>query len=113
MDCFQSMPKKVKVGPYDWTVTVLGSDEERCGHVDFETRVITLWQDNITGPPHAVGILIHECLHIIYDNEKLSTLRRDKEEREEQIVLAYEAGIVSLLRDNPKLVNWIRKYIKE
>jgi hypothetical protein len=112
MDCLLSLPGKIKIGAYDWSVAVHADMDDKCGQADFETHTIRIWQDNLTSPNHAVGIVLHECLHVIFDNEKLSKLKKDKEEREEQIVLGFESGLVSLFRDNPKLVNWMKKWLR-
>ena len=109
-NCLKSLPKVLKIGAYDWKVIYSNGDDKH-GEADFETFTITLWPHTLTSPSHAVGILLHECLHVIFDNEKLHKLKKDKEAREEQIVLGMEAGMVALFRDNPKLLNWIKRYL--
>lgn len=112
--CLEEMPKVIKIGAYDWTIKVdPGADAERCGYCDFEVHTITLWAGNLTSPSHVAGILIHECLHVIFDNEKLGKLKKEKESREEQIVQAYETGLVSLFRDNGGLLVWMKKWLKK
>jgi hypothetical protein len=64
-----------------------------------------------TGAGHAVGITLHECPHVIFDNQGLEHMKKRKDDREEQIVLGFEAGLVSLFRDNPKLLTWMKKYL--
>jgi hypothetical protein len=56
-----------------------------------------------------VGTVIHELLHVIYDNEAIE----DKRSSEEAIVVSFETGLVSLFRDNPKLLNWIKRGLKK
>jgi hypothetical protein len=108
---FWEVPSPVKIGAYDWHIQPEEGDDKH-GEADFENHLIRIWVGTITSPSHLVGIVLHECLHVIFDNEKLSKLKKDKEDREEQIVLGFEAGLVSLFRDNPKLVNWIKKWLK-
>jgi hypothetical protein len=110
--CVAALPPTVKIGAYDWVVAIMeGQHEEMCGQADFEVRHIRLWPDNLTSAAHAVGIFLHECLHVIYDIQGLENMKRSKDDREEQVVLGFEAGIVSLFRDNPKLLTWMKKWL--
>lgn len=110
------MPRKIKIGAYDWAIILKdgdgrenANDDPLWGQAHFDVQQIWLWPEQFTSPDKVVGIVLHECHHVIFDNHGLEHLKRDKEDREEQIVLAFEAGIISLLRDNPRLVNWIKK----
>lgn len=112
--CIAGLPTTIKIGAYDWSVEILEEgqgDPDSCGQADFEVRHLRLWPTRLTSPAHAVGIFLHECLHVIYDVQNLITMKRDKEDREEQIVLGFEAGLVSLFRDNPKLLTWMKKWL--
>lgn len=110
--CLKDLPRVLKIGPYDWEVAIYNEElGDKCGEADFETHEIVLWSANLTSPSHVCGIVLHECLHVIFDNEKLVKLKKNKEAREEQIVRGFEAGLVSLFRDNPKFLNWLRKYL--
>lgn len=112
MSALLSVPGKIKIGAYDWRVAVEAGVDDKCGQADFETQTIRLWQDNITSDNHCVGILLHECLHVIYENAKLDKLKGKKADKEEAIVIGFENGLVSLFRDNPKLLTWIKKGLK-
>lgn len=110
--CVAGLPKTIKVGAYDWSVIVLEeAGEETCGQADFEFHHLKLWPTNLTSPSHVVGIALHECLHVIFDNHGLGHLKRDKEDREEQIIAGFEAGLISLFRDNPKLLTWMKRWL--
>jgi hypothetical protein len=109
--CAEDIPKTIKIGAYDWTVCVKTEPGDKYGQADFEYNHINVWMRNLTSSGHAVGIVLHECLHVIFDNHGLGRLKRGKEEREEQIVLGFEAGLVSLLRDNPKLLAWMKRWL--
>lgn len=110
----RTLPRKIKVGAYDWKVSLEEGADEHCGQADFEPQIIRLWPDSLTSPAHAVGILLHECLHVIYDNEDLEdkVVHSDPEDLEEDIVVGFEQGLVSLYRDNPRLLTWIKKGLK-
>lgn len=109
--CIADLPKTIKIGAYDWTVVIETVDEGNCGQADFATCRLRLWPATLTSPNHAVGIVLHECFHVIFENQGLEQLKRDKDEREEQIVLGFEAGTVSLFRDNRKLMSWMKKWL--
>jgi hypothetical protein len=82
--CVRAVPKSIKIGSYDWKVVIEDADpagEELCGHAIFATDTIQLWPKNLTSASHAVGIVLHECLHIIFDHAGLEKLKRGKEER--------------------------------
>lgn len=107
-----AVPRKLKIGAYDWTVVLEEGVHDKCGEADFEPQVIRLWPGSLTSDGHAVGILLHECLHVLYDNAALGKVRGTKDDKEEAIVMGFEQGLVSLFRDNPKLLTWIKKGLK-
>lgn len=109
--CVNELPKTIKIGAYDWTICIRDGADDKYGQADFEYSQINICPRNLTSPGHGVGIVLHECLHVIFDNHGLGRLKRDKEDREEQIVLGFEAGLVSLFRDNPKLLVWMRRWL--
>lgn len=109
--CVTELPSTVKIGAYDWTVVTLEDAGDNCGQADFETRQLRLWPKNLTDADHVVGIFLHECLHVIFDNHGLERMKRGRDDREEQIVLGFEAGLIALYRDNKKLLTWMRKWL--
>ena len=110
--CLQALPRKLKIGAYDWSVVVDDSESENAGQARFASDELVIWRSNITSTGHAVGTVLHECLHIVFENQGLGKMKRGKEEREEAIILGFETGLISLFRDNPKLFNWMRKWLK-
>lgn len=111
-ECLRGAPKTIKLGAYDWNLIIEDGDDGLCGQAVFQTSTIRLWPKNLTSTSHAVGVLLHEYRHVIFENAGLSQLKRGKDEREEQIIEGFEIGLVSLFRDNPKLMTWVRKWIK-
>lgn len=111
--CLRTLPRKVRIGAYDWKIILEEGENEKYGETHFEPQAIFLWPDSLTSPNHCVGIVLHEILHVIYDNEKLGKSKRNRDAREEQVVLGFECGLVSLLRDNPRLLTWIKKGLHE
>lgn len=109
--CLRTMPKRLKIGAYDWTVVVDDGESDLAGQARFASDDIVLWPKNLTSTGHAVGTVLHECLHIIFENHGLGKMKRGKEEREETIILGFEAGLVSLFRDNPKFLIWMKRWL--
>ena len=108
--CVRSLPTTIKIGAYDWSVMLLdGSDGDLYGQADFSVHHIRLWPDNLTSHGHAVGIVLHECLHVIFDNEGMG---KKLNRKEEIIIKGFESGLVSLFRDNPKLLTWMKKWLR-
>ncbi|SHH47999.1 hypothetical protein [Bradyrhizobium erythrophlei] len=109
----KALPRRIKVGAYDWRV-ILNEEEadiEKCGEADFEHHVVNLWPSHLNSPDHAVGIVIHELLHVIFDNADLEG-NHTSPDPEEEIVIGFEQGLVALYRDNPRLLTWIKKGLK-
>src|SRR5215467_5480578 len=98
--CLAGLPRTIKLGPYDWSVAVIEGDSDDCAQATFHDHHFRLWPANLNSPGHVVGVVLHECLHVIYDAQGLSKAKRD---REETIVLGFEAGLTALFRDNRKL----------
>jgi hypothetical protein len=109
--CVDGLPRILKIGAYDWKIIVETADSDDFGEMDLNSTKITLWQNNMTSPGHLVGTTLHECLHVMFENYGLEQMKRDKKAREEQIVSAFESGLISLLRDNPKLLTWMKKWL--
>jgi len=109
--CLGELPRTLKIGAYDWVITFEASDSELEGQAEWETHFVRLWPAALTSPSHVVGTVLHECLHVIFGNQRLESLKRTKEDREEQIVGGFEAGLVSLFRDNPKFLTWIKRWL--
>jgi hypothetical protein len=108
----RTLPLRVKVGAYDYRL-VLSEDwgpdgEDTWGHCDANTYVIHVYGlRHAPNPEFVVGVVIHEILHAVWDERHLG-----KRPDEEKVVSRLEVGLLSLFRDNPKLINWIKKGLK-
>jgi len=103
----RTLPRRIKVGAYDWRIKVDPGPSEDYGETDFDKAEINIWPANHQSPERLVGTVIHELLHVIYDAAGLEGLA------EEPVVGGFETGLVSLFRDNPKLLNWIKRGLKK
>jgi len=110
--CVQSLPKTIKIGPCDWRVVLESDADEYCGLADFATHSLKLWPSRLNSPSHVVSVILHECLHVIYENQNLGKVKSTKLEREEAVVEGFESGLISLFRDNPKFLVWFKKWVR-
>ena len=95
-----NIPKKIKIGPYDYSVTVENEDwlnaHETYGHCYHAKRKISIvLLDN----PSVIDTLLHEVMHACYAVMDL----KDKE-GEETTVTRLATAMTMVFRDNPKLV---------
>jgi hypothetical protein len=104
----KTLPRRIKVGAYDWRIKIDPDPSEDYGETDYDKAVITIWPANHQSPERIVGTVIHELLHVLYDIKGL-----DADCDEEAIVLSFETGLIELYRDNPKLLNWIKRGLKK
>lgn len=105
----KTLPRRIKVGAYDWRVKVDTNAGDDYGEADYQNAVITVWPASHQSPERLVGTVLHELLHVIYANEGLDV----NGDVEEGIVASFETGLISLFRDNPKLLNWIKRGLKK
>lgn len=104
----RTLPRKVKVGAYDWRIKIEEGENEDLGNTVWETYRILIWPEMFPSPEHAVGTILHEILHVIHDNEDICHAQE-----EEDIVSGFEVGLISVFRDNPRLLTWIKKGLKQ
>jgi hypothetical protein len=96
-----TLPRRIKVGAYDWRIKVETEPSEDYGEANFDRAIITIWPANHQSPERVVGTVLHELLHVL------------DPDMEEETVLKLEACLISLFRDNPKLLNWIKRGLKQ
>ena len=104
----RTLPRKIKVGAYDWRIKIASGDNDEWGITEFDKYQITIWPDDMPHAHFCAGIVLHELYHVIFGNEELENVTE-----EETIVTGFERGTVALLRDNPKLLNWIKRGLKQ
>jgi len=109
---FNTLPGNIRIGPLDYAVTIVeeplmidGSEKVGICHPQYQK--IELSAKYMTIPDVLVGTTLHEVLHGIWDVYGLK-----KKASEEDVVLAFEKGLLGLFKDNPELIDWIRKAIK-
>src|SRR6476660_5638592 len=104
----KTLPRRIKVGAYDWRIKIATGDNDAWGLTEWDSYRITIWPDDMPSAQFLVGIVLHELLHAIYAADWLTMA-----DQEEAIVQGFERGLVALYRDNPKLLNWIKRGLKK
>lgn len=102
------LPKKVKIGPYDYAIVSLDKSdaEENYGTFASEEQEIRL-RDSFKSSHMMADTLLHEILHGIWFVHGIVV--RDGEER---VIGQMATGLTQVLRDNPDLVEFLRANLK-
>ena len=109
-DCVSTIPSTVKIGYKnykleEWKQTVASANEAQ-GQFFSKEGIIGYTSDE-EGVSHANTIL-HEIIHAVVYQWNI-----DVGEKEETIVNGLTNGLTTVLVDNPKLMDYLRKSIKE
>ena len=104
------IPEKIKIGYKEyrlekWKQTVASANEAQ-GQF-FAKEGIIGYTDDEKGVSHA-NTLLHEIIHSIVYQWNI-----DVGEKEETIVNGLTNGLTTVLVDNPKLIDYLKKNIKE
>ena len=108
--CEENIPESIKIGYRDyklekWKQTVASANEAQ-GQF-FAKEGIIGYTDDEKGVSHA-NTLLHEIIHAIVYQWNI-----DVGEKEETIVNGLTNGLTTVLVDNPKLIDYLKKNIKE
>jgi hypothetical protein len=97
------LPDRVRIGPYDFDIVDLdGEDAEKnYGAFDYSSQTIAVLPEYPT-PFLEVDTVLHEILHGIF-----AVFRLKGKEGEEHLVSTIATGLTMVLRDNPKLRQWL------
>ena len=99
--------KSIRVGSYDVKVTPLTVEEtEKCLGIFHKNEMRMGLADKYATKQMEAQIVLHELLHAIY--EVMGIHAKDGEER---IVAQVSQGLAQVIRDNPKLIEWLRKQL--
>ena len=104
------IPEKIKIGYKEyrlekWKQTVASANEAQ-GQF-FAKEGIIGYTDDEKGVSHA-NTLLHEIIHAIVYQWNIDVV-----EKEETIVNGLTNGLTTVLVDNPKLIDYLKKNIKE
>lgn len=99
--------KSIRVGSFDVKVTPLTVEEsEKCLGVFSKNDMRIGLQSKYPSQQMEAQILLHELMHAVY--EVMGIHAKDGEER---IVAQMSQGLAQVMRDNPKLIEWLRKQL--
>ncbi len=108
-------PKSVQIGHIAWAINwdnravrrvQIEANENFLGRTNSNTATIHI--DDFGQPEDALrATLLHEVLHAIWLTYAIDSEAEVKRERDEQYVARLEMPLLSVLRDNPLLVNYL------
>lgn len=103
------LPDCVRVGPHNIRFASLSGSEAKNNYGTFipADQEIRLQQTYASGSM-AVDTVLHEILHAIFS---VGTVQA--KQGEEHIVSVVATYLAQIIRDNPKLVTWMQKMVKE
>jgi hypothetical protein len=107
-------PRKVRIGPFDYKVVPMSALEmfakDRAGECDNLAQELRIGEC-LTNQKKATN-LIHEMLHALWYVNVLSACG-NAEDVEETMVRNLEFGLAQVIRDNPKVINWIGENLRK
>lgn len=106
-----NLPATVVIGPYRYRVVVdqaivdaacREAGAHLCGSADHQTQTISISPK--LGPDARAEVLVHECVHAIFEQ---TSVERGLKGDVERVVEVLGYGILDLLRRNPELVAYL------
>lgn len=110
----KSLPKTIQVGHLPFTVAFADGwlkyeDDKKWGLCDHSAATITLSGPEIFPTKEMlVSVFVHEVLHALWAQANLPT----KGVKEEPAVAGLEGVLTLFIKNNPKVMDWIRKALK-
>lgn len=104
-------PRSVRIGPFSykirWSTRALKALEPEHGPLygfcDTDKQVIYCAKSGVLHRDQSVDTLLHEILHAALHVGRVTL----SEKREEQVVLALAPTLLSIIRDNPHLIEFL------
>jgi len=104
------IPKTIKIGHLTFNIIIMKEEAANelalNGDCNYDKGRIRLCP-TLRGT-RLIEVLIHEILHAIYKQRSL-----EEGDNEERIVMCISIGITAILKDNPKLGEWINAMLCE
>jgi hypothetical protein len=103
-----SLPKVIRVGPFDVAITFHGREwaNDKQGEFDSDAMTVAL-HEGMPGGAYAASCVLHELFHAIWYAQALV-----ESEEEERAVNALSIGLTQVLRDNPPLIDWLKNVLR-
>jgi hypothetical protein len=96
-------PRKIKVGPFTYRIERGTVRDDEQGNTLFERQRIAIRPG--LAPGLEAEVVTHECLHTL--TELTGQAARLGPKREEELVRALAPALLALLRENPRLVEYL------
>ena len=107
----KNVPTSLKAGFAHFYIRVFGDvhglNPRNKGAVTHRTRSIDLDGTSVLGD--GAEVLLHEVLHVAYENGGLSTIFDNQ--AEEKIINILSTQLATMMHDNPDLFRWIIKNV--
>lgn len=110
-DLYATLPKRLKIGPFTYRVEAVASGHELLGENNYGMTVFDktiIFLDNKMGSDQLLNTLIHEVSHAVHQAYGIA----DGSD-EETIATQSANGWMQVYLDNPKLLQWITRAVKE
>lgn len=104
------LPQKVKIGPTTYTLSFMSKDQADAGvygRTDPKADTIVINPSLCLGEQQTT--VLHEVLHAIFLTSNLTHVLDLDEKKEEQVIRMLEPFLLSLIRDNPKLMEYLKQ----
>lgn len=99
-----TLPKKVKIGPFWFSVEKTSLLEDKVGMMDYRKQKIFIFDD--MNEDIMADTLLHEILHTIF---YASGVNEDFDhDGQERIVNTFATPLLQIIRDNPELVEFLK-----
>lgn len=100
------LPKTLKIGPFLYNVVEKTNDELGTLLGRYNCTEQTIWIKDEQNDQCRIDTLLHECLHALCFHSGNPGITR---EIEEQFVSSITPWLIMFIKDNPSMVNLIRK----
>jgi hypothetical protein len=100
---------------FDWEIKFIDIEATDFGETDSDQKEVRIYYKNRTSQ-NVIETLIHEIGHVVMFELADSIFHFEKEkvyEKEENLIRLTSPRLFAIIRDNPKLVDFILKKVKE
>lgn len=104
-ELLSNIPKAVRIGPHSISIVVKELEGAWGTHSEEEQTIFI--DPRMPSKSVLVDTLLHEICHGIWSGFGLP-----KRADEERVVTVFGTGLAALLKDNPKLITWLKKGLK-
>lgn len=100
---------------FDWIIKFLDIETDNHGVTDVDAKIVHIYYKT-QSDQNVLETLLHELMHVLMLDMADAVFKHDAEkpfDLEENMIRLTSPRLFSIIRDNPKLVDFIIKKIKE